>query len=232
MTQIYLSTACPYVIECSDEGMYWKVDADHTLTITRNFKQASVFHVIPYDDSHDTNDFSIGWKGETLQSVIDEEDVVGPDKTCKIMRYLDVKPCCCKHHPGPLKFESTLTTKNARLCIYDRLISGYFGGYFESPAPDLEPWTQKKLPFFISSASRKTFITVERGRNAEQAENSSEEEHKFMIKCAGSRKVRDENDSWQLFRLLPAEEDTETASIMDKARKRLSDKLSNTGHFE
>ena len=224
---IYLSTACPYVIECSDEGMYWKVDADHTLTITRNFKQASVFHVIPHDNSHYTNDFNIGWKGETLQSVIDKEDAVGPDKTCKIMRYLDVKLSSCKHHPGPLKFESTLTTKNARLCIYDRLISSYFGRYFESPAPDLEPWTQKKLPFFISSVIRKIFITVERSRHAEQAENSSEEEHKFTIKC---RKVRGEKDSWQLFRLLPTKEHTEMASIMDKARKRLSDKL--TGHFE
>lgn len=146
--------------------MYWKVETDHSLTITRNLEEASAFHVIPCADSDDddTNDFYIGWKGETLKSVMDKEEAVGPDNMPKIMQFLDVSSC--KRRPGPLKFESSLNTNNARLYIYDRLISSYFGGYFETPAPDLEPWTKKKQVFFTS---RKSFVTVKWPQNTEQA---------------------------------------------------------------
>ena len=212
-------------MECGDEGMYWKVDADHTLTITRNFKQASVFHVIPCDDTDDEDDFNLGWKGETLQSVIDEECSLSQDKTCKIMRYLEVKTFFFEHHPGPLKFKSTLTNKDARLCLYDQIVGGYFGGLFASPAPDIEPWTEKNQVFFISSANRKSFIAVERSRNTEQADPENEDAYKYTTRCVGSQIFHNEKDAWMLFRLLPTEEQTEKTSMAEKSKKRLCDQL-------
>ena len=223
------------MVECGDEGMYWMVDeADHSLTITKDLEQASAFHVIPCDDRDDADDFNLGWKGETLKSVKDEAystrtiplPLKKDNKTSKIMRYLEVKTPFFEHHTGPLKFKSTLTTKDARLCLYDQIVGGYFGGLLASPAPDIEPWTGKKEVFFISSANRKSFIAVKRSRNTEQADPENKDAYKYTTRCVGSQNIHNEKDTWMLFRLLRTV--TEKTSMVEKSRERLRDNLPKT----
>lgn len=75
--------------------MYWQVgpkESDYTLTVTTNPKRASVFRIIPAEETEDAFDFSIGWQSQSLQDLLDEITPLGTEKVVnpKMFRYLDV----------------------------------------------------------------------------------------------------------------------------------------------
>ena len=210
------------MVESGDEEIFWKVDSGNLLTVTKNFNEASVFHINPCDDEEDTEDFNIGWRGETQQDIQDKESLLSTAKTSnKIMRYLELQTFFFGHHPGPLKFKSELSSKNSRLCLYSQISKGYF----DSPEDDITPWIEKKEVAFISSAASKSFIAVVRYRNNEQADTDQEDAYLYQTKCMGSRKEHNEQDIWMLYRLIAAEPQTKKVSITERSKRRLSTKL-------
>ena len=211
------------MVECGDEGLYWKVDSNKLLSVTRNFNRASIFHISPCDETEDTDDFSVGWEGLTLQDIMDQEKSLMTPASRKITRYLEVKTFCFGHFPGPLRFKSELSSRDYRLCLYDPITDGYF----DSATPDITPWTEKRKAFFISSAFRRSFVAVSRCRNMDQMKPAKDDAYKYVAKCLGSRKGHNEEDTWMLFRLLLADDYTGKVSAVERARKRLSKKLSD-----
>jgi hypothetical protein len=206
------------VIECGDEDMFWKVDNNYSLTATRNPKQASVFHIVACDEMDDTDNFNIGWQGQTLEDIERQGSPITP---AKIMRYLEVKTYYYGHCCGPLKFKSHLSSQDSRLCLYGQMTSGYF----DSPEDDLVPWTKKKKVFFISSTACRSFVAVARYRNTSQSDPTHNDAYRYTTKCVGSQNVHDEKDAWMLFRLLPTEQKTEKVSITERSKRRLNQKF-------
>ena len=211
------------MVECGDEGLYWKVDSNKLLGVTRNFNGASIFHIIPCDETDHTDNFSVGWEGLTLQDIMDQEKSLKTPASSKITRYLEVKTFCFGHFPGPLRFKSELSSRDYRLCLYDPIMDGYS----DMPSPDIAPWTEKRKAFFISSAFRRSFVAVSRCCDMEQMEPAEDDACKYTAKCLGSRKGHNEEDTWMLFRLLLAHDYTGKLSAVERARKRLSKKLSD-----
>ena len=181
--------------------MYWKIDSDYQLTITTDMKQASVFHIILCGDTDDPYDFCIGWQGKTLQQVIEEDPIVRTSKPTrsKIMRYLEVKTLFFGHYSKPLKLRSELSAKDSRLCLYKQLADDYF----ESPA-DITPWLDGNKVYFISSANRKSLLSIQRCCPAQQRE-AGDSERQYIAKCVDSQKLHNEKNVWMLFRLHPVE---------------------------
>jgi hypothetical protein len=204
------------VVECGDEGMFWRVNAEHLLTVTRDFKEASVFHIVLSDDADSDDHFYIGWQGEELK---ENERLVAPSKIpTRIMRYLEVKTLFWGHCPGPLKFKSELSSKYSRLCLYNQISEGYF----DSCEDDTAPWMEKGKVFFISNAAWKSFVSVVRYRNKEQADLDQEDAYGYTTKCMGSRRAHNEKDVWMLFRLIPTEQQK---SFTERSKNQLSKKL-------
>jgi hypothetical protein len=214
---IYFSAARPYVVECGDAGIFWKVTSDNSLTVTRNSEEASVFRIVSCDDTEDKDDFNIGWRGETQQDI---QELEGSDRAnSKIMRYLEVKPYFFGHcSNGPLKLKSELKSKDSRLCLYNRITKGCF----ESCEDSIAPWTEMGKVFFISNAAWKSYVSVMRYRNKEQADPDQEDAYGYTTKCMGSRRAHNEKDIWMLFRLIPQ---MEKVSTMGKIKNRLGREL-------
>jgi hypothetical protein len=208
------------VVECGDEGMFWRVNAEHLLTVTRDFKEASAFHIIPADDTYNENDFYIGWQGEkSKENREPQHSPITPTKTtARIMRYLEVKTFFCGHCSGPLKLTSEVSSTHSRLCLYNQISQGFFD-YCED---DITPWTEKGEASLISNNDWKSFVSVVRYRNKEQADPDQEDAYGYTTKCMGSRRAHNEKDIWMLFRLIPQ---MEKVSTMGKIKSRLSREL-------
>lgn len=123
--------------------MYWQVEPKangHSLSATTDSRLASVFHIIPADETDDPYDFSIGWKNQTLQDILDADAALDEnDANYKMFRYLQVNTYFFGHDEGPLTMQSKLGIKESRLVVYKPLMDDYF----ESPA-DITPWLEKK----------------------------------------------------------------------------------------
>ncbi len=179
--------AGPFLIECGDEQMYWKIDLDrHNVTITTDVKEASAFHIILCDDTDEAFDFFIGWRGETQDDCIKEDKTVSKADCKKMMRFLEVKTSFFGKNPGPLKMKSQLEDKDSRLVLYNQMGSGYF----EVPA-DITNWINGKGAFFISNAHQKGFLCISRRAR----------EDRYVCRCVNSRKEHNEENNWMLFRL-------------------------------
>ncbi len=210
------------MIQCADEKMYWKVEvsnSDYLLTVTKEFNQASIFHVIPSEETDDPYDFSIGWQGKTLQDIMDQDRSGATTKApTKIMRYLELKTYFFGHS-GSLNLKSHLSAKDSRLCLYNQIADDDF----DSPA-DTTPWFEEKKVFFISSVNKKSFIAV-----------SHDQEDQYGVKCVGAQKCNNEKNIWMLFRLLPSEDciddaenrlKTRRVSVLEGSQKKMSAQLS------
>ena len=180
--------------------MYWKTDAGNCITITRDIDQATVFHVIPSEDSDNTYDFNIGSHGKTLHQMVEDDYAISKHSKRlrpKIMRYLEMKTSWFGHSSGPLKLRPELSAKNARFCLYKQLEDDFL---IEAPA-DITPWLEGSRVYFISSARRKSLIAI--ARSDTTAEGT---EDVYTSKCVGSQGQHDEKSLWMLFRLIPADE--------------------------
>lgn len=95
--------AGPFLVECGDEGLYWKVEEEsqiHVLTATKVRNDASFFHIMPNEDiEDDPYDFYIGWEkkgpGVTLitsstGSLRRKKSTVNQTGKQAVLRYLQV----------------------------------------------------------------------------------------------------------------------------------------------
>ena len=186
-----------YLIQCGDEDMYWMVETtgpEHILTITTDIQQASVFSIIPSEETDENFDFSIGWRSKSLQDIIDCDDAESKESySRKMMRYLEVKTFFFfGHYAGPLRMKSEITAKDSRLCLYTQRIDD--NNYIPS---DTNQWLAKKSVVFISSASKRSFIAVTRIAATEEGKQDQ-----YKTKCLSSQKFHNETNVWMLFRLL------------------------------
>ena len=97
---IFTNIAGPFIVECEDQGLYWKVDEkDNTLTATTTLQEASSFHIIPNEDmEEDPYDFYIGWEKtatsvtmSTTGSLKRKKKSANPKPSQSVLRYLQVK---------------------------------------------------------------------------------------------------------------------------------------------
>ena len=56
--------------------------------------------------------------------------------------------------------------------------------------------------YFISSANKKSLISIQCCQPTQQRE-ASDPEHQYIAKCMDSQKLHNEKNVWMLFRLLP-----------------------------
>lgn len=182
-----LMIKCPFLIQCGDKELFWQVKPDdHSLTLTDNKTKASAFYIHPCDDTDNLYDFTIGWKGETQQEIIDRDedlDAIGESGAMGMMRYLETKTNIFGNNPGPLKMRSELRAKYSRLSIYSQLT------YKFTDAPvNINMWIKGNKVFFVSNSHRNGFVAVDLD--------------KATFKCVKSQKLHDEDTTYMLFRLV------------------------------
>ena len=196
--------------------MYWKVSSDdYILTITEDINQASVFHIIPDEETEEPFDFSIGWQGQTQQDIQEDKGFVDKGfRHTNIMRYLEVDTNIFGNNPGPLKMKSTINGSDSTLVLY----SPFSRGFSEPPA-DINPWIQGKKPFFISNAHRKGFIAIS------CTVSRKEQSKQYLAKCVSSKKLHDEKNTWMLFRLVSTNPEQSAVSLSEKAKVELHKEL-------
>jgi hypothetical protein len=95
-------------------------------------------------------------------------------------------------------------------------------GYFQSSEDDITPWTDHGRVFFISNATWKSYVSVVRYRNKEQADPAQEDAYGYTTKCMGTRTAHNEEDVWMLFRLIPQRE---KVSITSTLKRRMNEEL-------
>ncbi len=175
------------MIECGDNRLYWKVDEDNVLTITKDFKEASALSIIPCHDTSDQHDFSIGWNGMIMKDCIKDEEQLLEKKVhhTSITRYLEATSSFFGNNPGPLKMKSGFNFNNSQLYLYNQLRTGFF----EHKA-DIDRWIENKGVFFISNRY-KGFLCM----------SSTAEGDRYTCRCVSSRSVHNEKDHFMLFRL-------------------------------
>ena len=202
-----------FLIECGDEKMYWKVSSDdYVLTITEDINQASVFYIIPDEETEEPFDFSIGWQGQTLQDIQEEKGFI--DKHTSIMRYLKVHTNIFGKNPGPLKMKSTINGSDSTLVLYSTFSHG-----FSEPPANINHWIQGKKPFFISNAHRKGFIAIS------CTVSGLEQSKQYLTKCVSSKKLHNEKNTWMLFRLVSTIPECSAISLSEKAKVELHKEL-------
>lgn len=190
--------AGPFLIECGDTGKFWEVDKESLeLTITESKDEASVFYILPCDDTKDSYDFNIGWKRETQKNI--NEQPSGTESKGGIMRYLEVKTSVFGNNPDSLMMKSELRAKHSRLCLYSQLTRRYF----QSKA-EIVPWLEGEKAFFIRNSRRKRFIAADFGLES--------------FKCISSQDLHDEKNTWMIFRLVTLKP-KQVASFNERIRK-------------
>lgn len=190
------STAGPFLVACGGERqLYWSVDdSNFTVHATPNVKNASLFFVIPNDEGKYPHEFHITYMGDNRQLFTRRVSSLTPMSQRpveKIPRYLSASVTAFGTNAGPLRLKYHVMGKS-RLILESRM--GVKGPV--SPST----WVSGREVFFINCTRRKLkrdgYICVKRrGRR--------DEDH-WITACLPSVRYHNEEDTFMLFRLLPA----------------------------
>ena len=191
---------------------------------TDNFRDASLFFVIPTDNDAHQNEFYITYRGEGYkpQDMDSKGELTSgesiqkrqQDKTVySISRYLNAPTQLGRHCRGPLQLKLNVKACDVRFKLICRLIKG-------SKPVSTAPWLSHRDTFFIMCARRgfykNAFLAVQRHTN----------DDRWITCCVKSTEGEDYVDTFMLFRLLPR---TYTPTSWAQEESKGSDKSGGTG---
>ena len=131
---LFITTEGPYLIssEVGKIPVFWKVSENYQLTATESVEDASLFYIIPAEDTTTPSDFHIAfWPGKArhggtvhVDNAFRTHDKKGPP----LPYYLSCDTNIFGQGKGtaPLTLKTTVELRQARFCLHSRVQSSFF----------------------------------------------------------------------------------------------------------
>ena len=194
---IFFPLAGPYIVAFGTESklFYWSVDRDHfTVGATDNPLNASVFFINPNDDGKHPYEFQIAYSGDDLHLL--RRRISSLTTQCHsslepMARYLCAPVSLFGFNRGPLHLKNNVSS-NSQFLLGSRLK--------KDELVNTHAWVQGRDMFFINCTRRRGrrdgYLCTRLRRRGGQEE--------WVTACVPSTHFHNEQDTFMLFRLLPA----------------------------
>ncbi len=126
----------PFLISCSDDKVFLKVNDQSQIVGDENHTMGSLFYLVPTYDSDHPHEFSITHFSEKKFRDIDP-----------VPRYLNAPTNICGKNHGPLTIRFDVKEHESRLTLQSRLHTHY------NPV-EITPWVTGREAYYISCARR------------------------------------------------------------------------------
>ena len=151
---LYYTTEGPYLIsaEVGEKSVFWKVNESDQLTATESAADASLFYIIPAEDSTNPSDFHIAYWPDKARhggtAHVDNLFRTHNKKGPPVPYYLSCDTNLFGQGKGtsPLTLKTTVKLRQARFCLHSRVQSSFF--MCTSTPVSLNSWFESEQ-FFI-----------------------------------------------------------------------------------